>query len=96
VSPISIRGDVGTELWVDPQTRPDFAAWEALARQRGDDADASRLGYIMNRTLLQDVLFGAGGVEAEFPLVGTSCSIDREHRAVTIFDPATWATISPG
>jgi hypothetical protein len=46
--------DVGTELWVDPHTRLDFAAREALAHRVGEDADASRLGYFMNRTLLQD------------------------------------------
>jgi hypothetical protein len=46
--------DVGTELWVDPHTRLDFAAREALAHRICEDADASRLGYFMNRTLLQD------------------------------------------
>ena len=33
---------------------PDFAAREALAHRIGEDADASCLGYFMNRTLLQD------------------------------------------
>ena len=45
--------DVGIELWVDLHT-PDFAAREALAHRIGEDADASCLGYFMNRTLLQD------------------------------------------
>jgi hypothetical protein len=70
--------DSGTELWIDPRTRPDFAAWEALAHRRGEEADASSLGYFMTRTLLHDVLFAAGSVEAEFLRLGDALADAQE------------------
>jgi hypothetical protein len=49
---------VGTELWVEPSTRADYAEWESLARKRGDDdPDPDSLSYFMTRTLLSDLLF---------------------------------------
>jgi hypothetical protein len=58
--------DFGSEIWVDPQTRPDYAEFVALARQRGIDSDPSNLGFYMSRVLLRELLFAGGGVEAEF------------------------------
>jgi len=57
----------GSELWIDPRSRPDFPTWEAFARQRGEDPDSSSLGFFMTRTLLHELLFAVGGVETEFP-----------------------------
>ena len=62
---IESLGD-GSELWVEPSTRPDYAEWESLARKRGDnDPDPDSIGYHMTRTLIYDLLFAAGGVETE-------------------------------
>src|SRR5450759_4283229 len=53
------------ELWVDPKTLPEYEYWLALGKQRGHGFEQDSAKYYMTRTLLDEVLFAAGGVEAE-------------------------------
>lgn len=53
------------ELWVDPKTLPEYEYWLALGKQRGHGFEQDSAKYYITRTLLDEVLFAAGGVEAE-------------------------------
>jgi hypothetical protein len=69
----------GSEIWVDPETRPqNYEAHANVARRRGGDPGPSSIGYAMTSTLLWELVMAAGAVETEHVRLGDALDAAQE------------------
>ena len=66
------------ELWLEADRLAGYDEWRALADQKGRTVDNGTIRYYMTRTLLDEVLYAAGGVETE--LIRLEADVEAAQR----------------